>query len=206
MKNLVLEFDDFHWRSPENCICEVDQLIKKFPNIKISLFTTPLLNNFPLYENNDWINKVRSYIRSNNLRLAVHGLYHTHEEFKFLEKEQAVQSLLVAESIFSRSGLPFTKVFRGPHWGINEQSIQALNDLQYTHFYNHENYKYLENKFNGKVIYYNWNLKDDAPEDNILIAHGHTHNVCDNGITQVLPRIIKFIENNDLQFKFVDEI
>lgn len=206
MKNLVLEFDDFHWRSPENCIHEVDELIKEFPDIKISLFTTPLLNNLPLYENKDWINQVRSYIKSNNLRLAVHGLYHTQEEFKFLDKSQATQSLLLAQSIFVQSDLPFTKVFRGPHWGINEQSIQALNDLGYTHFYNHENYRHLDGVFNNKVIYYNWNLKDEAPVETLLVAHGHTHNVCQNGINETMHRIKKFIREQKPKFLFVDEI
>ena len=184
----------------------MDILISKFPLIKISLFTTPLLNNLPLFNDEKFIEKIKFYINSNNIRLAVHGLKHDMEEFKFLDKKEATNRLLTAQSIFEHCNLNYAKVFRGPNWGVNENTIEALNDLQYTHFYNHENYKHLENKFNGKVVYYNWNLKDEASEENTLIAHGHTHNVCDNGISQVLPKIIKFIQNNNLEFKFVDEI
>ena len=53
-----------------------------------------------------------------------------------------------------------------------------------------ETKKYIDN---NKVIYYNWNLKDEAPVETLLVAHGHTHNVCQNGINETMHRIKKFI-------------
>jgi hypothetical protein len=203
---LILEFDDFHWRYPENCISEIQELVDEFPDIKISLFTTALLSNLPISNNVEWVSKVKKFILSDNIRLAVHGIYHNNQEFKYMTKDQALASLSLVHSAFDHAKLPFVKVFRGPHWGINQESIDALNELSYTHLYNHEDYRNLDHLFKNKVVYYNWNLKDDSPVEDTLVAHGHTHNVCENGIKQVMPKIKKFIIENNPTFGFVDEI
>ena len=37
--NIVLDFDDFHPKSPENCIDDIDKLVDACNDIKITLFT-----------------------------------------------------------------------------------------------------------------------------------------------------------------------
>lgn len=206
MTKLVLEFDDFHWKVPENCLHEVETLVSEFPTIKISLFTPSMLNNQPLTENRDWVIKVRKLIESNNIELCVHGVYHTQEEFKYVDEGKAIAKLSLAHSMFNYAKLPFVKVFRGPHWGLNIESIQALNKLGYTHLYNHEDYRDIDTHFKGKSVYYNWNLKDEAPDSDIIIAHGHTHNVCGNGIKESLNKIQQFIKANNPDFLFASEV
>lgn len=208
--NLILEFDDFSPHLESNCINELDYLIDKFPNIKINLFTSPAYKNVKLYDYPEWCDRVRVFIENNNIKLALHGVYHTTEEFKFKTKIEAVNSIIEGMSIFKYSNLDVLNVFRGPHWGINSDTYDALIELGFTHVYTHDDYKILSEKYDDKIknVYYNWNLKDEFinKNDDIIIAHGHTHNVCNNGIQESMSRIVKFIEDYSPNFLFVDEI
>lgn len=204
-KTLVLEFDDLHWSGAEDCLNNIAYLVAKVPDIKMSFFTIPFLRLQELRENEMWCWHIREYIKSNNIRLAVHGLVHTSEEFKHVSYDTAYDNLNIAEKIFEAADLPVSYVFRGPHWGMNEDTLLALEDRGYTHLYNHKDYSHLKSDILD-VIYYNWNLKDSAPDDDLLIAHGHTHNVCGNGIQESTDKILAYIEKEKPEFKFVDEI
>lgn len=206
VKTLVLEYDDLHWLNPENCISDIERFVSFIPNIKLSFFTPILLRHSPLWGDEAWLNKIKGFIESKNVELAVHGLFHTQEEFKSLSKSVAIHRLKIAFEFSKKYNVPIAKVFRGPHWGLNSDAVQALNELGFTHLYNHTDYKHLESDFNGKVIYYNWNLKDPAPPDDLLIAHGHTHDVCQNGIHQTFDKVMDFINSNEVEFKFVSEV
>lgn len=205
MKKLILEFDDLHFLNPENCLFEIKDLVSKFPNIKLSFFTVPNLRGVPIYNSTMFCEAIKSYIDSNNLEILIHGHTHTMEEFKNVCYEEAIEKLKQSETILQEARIPYKKVFRGPHWGINKETIQALIDLGYTHIYNHESYRHLEVP-GIKFIYYNWNLKDPAPKDEYIIAHGHTHNVCSNGITEVKNKIEEFLSNNKVEHKFTQEV
>lgn len=207
--NLILEFDDFNPEPEVNCLSQIEKLVKLFPSIKLTMFTTPLYNDNNMAYWNDWCNKVRSYIESDNLRLAIHGLYHTNEEFKFKSKENARDAIEKAESIFNKANLPFIKVFRGPHWGISSGTYEALIDLNYKYVYTHIDYRDLIEKYpNIKSVIYNWNLKDEYVELNepTVIGHGHTHNVCGNGIEESMDRICSFINKYSPNFLFCNEL
>ncbi len=78
-KKIILEYDDFHPDSEVNCLGVVRELVHDFPNILINMFTVPCYKNQPLFENEEWCKEVRNLIKSNNLRLAIHGTYHTQE-------------------------------------------------------------------------------------------------------------------------------
>lgn len=206
-KTLVLEFDDFHWRSPENCLDTIDLLVKACPTIKLSLFTVPNLAGLPIWTGAGFCKRVISLCESGHIRIAIHGLYHSQEEFKDVDEAMAIRKLEHAETLLRMAEIPFVKVFKGPHWAINKSTVWALNKMSYTHLYNHRDHEAVAEGFLGAKIYYNWNLKDEAPTDSdIVIGHGHTHNVCQNGITEVSSKILEFIEKNNPTFKFVNEI
>lgn len=204
---LVLEFDDFNPKAEVNCLDKADELIKQYPNIKLTFFTTALYERVPLFRDKNWCERVKKHIENNNIRLAVHGLYHTVEEFKHKSKEDALLCLLIAESVFKVSKLPFIKLFRGPHWGINENTYEALIELEYKAVFTHFDYEHLIPKFSIPSVIYNWNLKDvDCIEKNIVIGHGHTQNVCGNGIEESYNRICNFINKHNPEFAFADDI
>ena len=208
---LILEFDDLNPKREVNCLSEIRNLIKLFPKIKLTLFTSALYMWVPLHSNKPWCEEVSSYIKNNNIKLAVHGLVHSPEEFKRKDKNDTLLALKEAESIFKTSGLDFIKVFRGPHWGINEWTYESLIELGYKAVYNHLDYKDLGDKHEKDIknIYYNWNLKDPFDESlsgETIVAHGHTHDVCGNGIRETTPKIIDFINKYNPDFLFADEI
>ncbi len=207
--NVILEFDDFNPQHNVDCLEEIEKLVNLFPDIKLTMFTTSMYEQNNMSHWKDWCDKVRKYIESDNLRLAVHGLYHTNEEFKFKNKESAFDSIEKAEKIFNESNLPFIKVFRGPHWGINAATYEALIDHNYKFVYTHNDYYHLIDKYPQiRSVIYNWNLKDDFDfvSDDIIIGHGHTHNVCGNGIEESMNRICSFIIKHSPTFKFADEL
>lgn len=205
---LALEFDDFNPKPEVNCIDIIDRIIAQYPNIKLTFFTTPLYERVPLFRDKKWCERVKKHIDNNNIQLAVHGLYHTVEEFKTKSKDDALLSIAVAESVFRVSKLPFIKLFRGPHWGINDATYEALIELEYKAVFTHPDYAYLINRHPQiKSIFYNWNLDSNTcAETDLVIGHGHTQNVCGNGIEESYNRICNFINKNNPTFVFADEI
>jgi predicted deacetylase len=205
---LILEFDDFHWDHPENCIVTINKLINYSPSVKISLFTVPNLREKPIYLNKNWCSEVSELISNGNLELCRHGFDHSFLEFKEIDYKSAYEKLVIGDYYFQKADLNCKKVFRAPYWGMSEFAVNALNDLDYTHLYNHEEYSHLDKSFNGEIVRYTWNLADSYINNNtnIVIAHGHTHNVCGNGIEECFNKICEFISNfSNIDYTFASE-
>ena len=202
---LVLEYDDLTFMDPENCLPQINELVRRHPNIKLSFFAVPMMRGIPLTHDMEWCRCIRQHVYNGNVCLGVHGLTHTQEEFKHLDYTEAALRLRFAEAVFETAALPFVRVFRGPHWGLNQETINAIADAEFTHLYNHEDYMGLRTG-GMHAVYYNWNLKDDPPEREMLVAHGHTHNVCQNGIEETLDKVSKFIDYYRPEFKFINEV
>lgn len=205
-KKLILEFDDFHWKSPENCLDTIEKYVEAIPNIKINLFTSPKHTNLPIESNKLWCKRVKELINLGNIKLAVHGLTHSYIECSRLSLEETIKLLDDAQIYFNRAGLEFTRVFRAPNWHINENTHNALVNKNYTHIYSHTDFKHLTHP-RIKTIFYNWNLKDDFNcNDEVIIAHGHTFNTCGNGIVETFDKVINFIKTFEPEFLYVDNI
>ena len=203
--SLVLEFDDLHWKLPENCIESIRTLVEAVPNIKLNFFTVPQHSFIPLHSNPTWCAEIRNLIQQGNIKLAVHGLTHSELEFKIDDKNLINDKLATAESLFDKANLPYTKIFKGPHWGITQTVYDVLLSRGYLAVYSHDTYKNLSSVL--KTIFYNWNLKDNPPTNiDTIIAHGHNLNVCGNGIQDSTAKIIDFINKNNPTLKFVDEV
>src|SRR5690606_1732983 len=141
---IILEFDDFHFLAPENCLEQIETLVTLYPNIVINLFTVANLRNVPMDQSPTWCSEVRELIQNGNLVLAYHGCNHDFLEFDNLDATEAKDKLLLAQNTFTKSNLPVVKVFRGPHWGLSSGTVRALADCGFTHVYNHDNYKWLD--------------------------------------------------------------
>jgi predicted deacetylase len=205
--NLCLEYDDLHWKSPENCLEHIENLVNMFPDIKLSFFTVPMLRGNPLNLDQEWCKKIRDYIDSDNICLGLHGFIHSQEEFKNISYGEAKAKISTASIIFERCGFPKPIAFRGPHWGINETTYRVLIDQNYKFVYTHEDYKHLILKYPEiKSVIYNQNLKDPIMPKQNIIAHGHTHNVCSNGIQETKDKVVKFCKTYKPNFININKI
>jgi hypothetical protein len=203
---LVLEFDDFHWLAPENCLAVIKRFTEAVPSIKLTMFTVPFLRGNALFANPEWCREVAELCGNGNLEIARHGCSHAPLEYEHCNYDYAIKSLLLGNNILETSGIPYVRVFRGPYWGLNSDTVRALNELGYTHLFNHRDHSAVGKAFNGKVVFYNWNLGQPAPAFRFLVGHGHTHDVCGNGIEQTFDRIMNVISERNPTFLFSSEV
>ena len=208
MKNikLVLEYDDFHWDKPENCLDIIERFVSVVPNIKLTMFTVPNLRGNLLFQNPEWCKRVAELCNQGVLEISRHGWTHAPLEYEHCNFDYAMNSLLLGDKVLDSAGIPYARVFRGPYWGLNHETVRALNELGYTHLYNHIDHSSIGHDFRNKVVFYNWNLGLEPPEFKLLIGHGHTHNVCGNGIEETFERVINFIDINSPEFLFSSEV
>jgi hypothetical protein len=215
---LILEFDDFNPNPQVDCLAVARELIEKYPDIILNFFTVPVYEGICLHYDTRWIEEVKKFIDSGNIVLGVHGTFHTFREYALYDYPRSAIYLKHSHDKFNEAGLPFVKCFRGPYWGICEDSVQALIDMGYTHLYSHKEYTALNEKYADKIkiVYYNWNLKDawlklENPLDSdIVVAHGHTskhtHLSCGNGIWECYNKICDFIDSQEnIEFLRIDQ-
>jgi hypothetical protein len=214
---IILEFDDLHPHPEVDCIHIIDELVKRCPHIILNFFTVPEFKGSPICWDTEWCDKIKGYIDSGNLCLGMHGHLHTPNEFKNISYKEAHTKIIKGEQRMLIGGLPFKKVWRSPHWGINRDTFQALIDLGYTHVYSHMDYQELNNKYKEevKIAYYNFNLKDEWPNletaspNDIIVCHGHTssypHLSCGNSIWEQKDKILKIAKLKDVEFLRINE-
>lgn len=204
---LILEYDDFCSHEPENCLEIMYEMIKEVPHIKFNMFTVPFMRG--KCNTHNWIQEITNLIHTDNLRLCTHGLYHSYLEFEEISKkicEHYFDLIKDIQELYDKES--WLKVFRGPNWGLNTITIEELIRRGYTHIYNHENHRQLETDYIDRIkfIYYNQNLKDKLEPRELMIVHGHTHNVCDNGIKETKYKLLRFIEKHNPEFIWANEI
>lgn len=194
---LIVELDDFHSHPEVDCLDFAAQKVLEWPSLILNFFSPALYNYWQI--DSEWARKVKGLVDDGNFTLNYHGCFHTQEEFKDKNKDQAIYAIQQATKEFDRVDLPVLNVFRGPHWGINSEVMDALGEIGITHLYIHPDQKQLfESKTrSSKAVYYNWNLADEFNEEllnqDLIVAHFHTHNVCNNGIEEAWPRFVKFL-------------
>lgn len=213
----ILEFDDLHPDPSVDCLDLSEQLLRKYPSLILNFFVPACYNGNPLALSKEWCKRLQRLIEDNGICIGVHGYLHTQEEMKHLDYPHAVSTIKASEAILNSAGLPYSKTFRAPHWGLRAPAIEALIDLGYTHLYSHASYDHLTDPFKEKIkiVHYNWNLKDEYPtlenplESSICVAHGHTspikHLSCGNSIWDIYSKIEKLIEEENPLFMRLDE-
>jgi len=195
---LCLDFDDFSPRNTNFGILE--DLKEHYPGFKVTLFTVPWDVRWgeatPITEEKykpfcEAVKKAEGWIE-----IALHGLTHTvrtvrnSAEYELLDYERAKKRTMIAEKMFINRGISYAKIFKAPQWLLSAPAKKAVEDQGFT------------------VVedgYYNWNLKDKQPKlkKGVLVAHGHIHNVCDNGLEDVAPKLMQL--PTDTEFIWLSE-
>lgn len=204
---IILEFDDLHPNPEVDCLDVMEELYDKYEEILINFFVPAQYGGSPLFGDKKWCKRLQTMVENDRVCLGIHGLLHSTEEMRNKTYQEAVSTIRAAEAIFNAAGLPHAKVFRGPHWGINGPTIDALVDLGYTHLYSHNSYSPLTEHYRDRIktVIYNFNFADTWPHmenlytNGIIVAHGHTskhrHLNCGNGISDHLDKIDYLVKN-----------
>ena len=213
----VLEFDDLHPNPEVDCLSVAENLLDRNESLILNFFVPTCYKGQPLSLNKEWCNRLKYLVDSKRVSLGVHGHLHSTLEFKDISWRAATHSILASESILNFADISYLKAFRGPYWGINEATCDALVDLGYTHLYSHKDYKELNDKYSDKlkIVYYSWNLKDEYgvfenEPGEIIVGHGHTsphaHLNCGNGLGDVAKKIETFLDKYKPECLRLDQI
>jgi len=192
MKKIVLDLDDYC--DKHNCLKDLIDLKKYLPNLKVTLFTIPKRISKELLETVkflDWI------------QLAIHGEYHdSNYEFARRTYDEAYGKIYTAFDPFFYIG-----GFKAPGWQISKETMKALKKLgfwvavQYPddRMNGHPDGKYQPAVIKG-MKYYALNEEQEG----YIKIHGHTWDVCGNGIKDIAEKLKKIPK--ETQFEFINNI
>ena len=161
---VVFDVDDFC--DQHDCLSSLDQLKEHYPNFRCTLFTI-LGTTSPRL--------LRAARRRPWIELAAHGVTHTpNEELKRLTHTKLYTALKLMPPFFVRG-------FRPPGWFLPDHGVRACNDAKCWIACHERDAARLRRKARyGLYVcgqhYDYW--------------HGHTHDVCNNGIVQCLPELL----------------
>lgn len=205
---LLLEYDDLHWVTygpqPET-LKKVAELADKFPGFKVNFFTAPMQDWEPISKKPGFCNLLRELIEADVVRLGLHGAIHQVDEFTQNPKLTR-RRINVAEYAFEQAGLSYTKAVRAPYWQINKASALVLQEMGYTHFYDHK--KKAIPGLEMKQVFVDWDLGSVPPDlkPGLTVGHGHIHNRCNNGFMESVKHIHAYIERYNPTYAFIDEV
>lgn len=184
---VILDLDDF---SP--LYSSIDLLLKfkdYYPHFRVSLFTVSNFNKkYPISKFKPWCDKIR---KLDFVELLIHGYDHTPGEFKRISKRKAVEKIISAEREFMKSGLKYKKIFRAPHWQLNNETYSALSELGYAVADHEDNAAPRE----LTCYQYNWSINAPIPNLQVIKGHGHMQNVCGNGLKECFENLFQFPNN-----------
>ncbi len=195
---IVLEFDDFSPRNSNFGLLE--DLKDHFKGFKVSLFSVPWDIRWgeptPITDEKyiPFVNAVNA--SEDWIEICVHGLTHMFSEFKTISYDEAKKRISIAEKMLINRAVKYAKIFKAPHWELSPGAKRALTELGFI---------YVEDG------YYNWNLADEFPEEivkkdpkAVIIAHGHIQNVMNNGLEEVMPKLLA-LPAKDVEWMFLSE-
>lgn len=180
MKPIVFDLDDLcdQWNPWDTLM----RWKNENPNGKVTLFTIPRRSSDELIERYnalDWV------------ELGMHGWWHHKGECLYWGEEILEPRM----DMWETHGL--AKVFKAPHWLTTKYLYEPLEKrgwIMADHAMNKELWEGYKNIYlyekSGKTVPYQG-------------AHGHTHNVCGNGIEEAFN---KFRFHGDATFKFITEV
>lgn len=211
-------------------------LVNKFPEIKIDLFTSTHSTHLPsaishMSVNRKWCDSVFDLVElqghgGQNFRLNLHGAFHTlpnqMPEFLNLTKSEALEKLNLCMETFTNTGLPFYKAFRPPMWQINSAVVRALEELEFDYLSDAPGYAHLYSDIKIPRVFSNVDIYSLAAETYVepfkqymfnpsthYLMRGHCVSKCTNNLTkQNYQRIVNAIQRigSGIKFVFLQEL
>jgi hypothetical protein len=180
MKSVVFDLDDLcdkwnPWR-------ELHEWKERNPNGKVTLFTIPQRISDTL---------LKQYLDLDWIEIAMHGWYHTKGECFYWTEEDAMAKF---QRCVDRG---FIRGFKAPHWLMTPAVYRAAHQAGWW-VADHHDRAVIRDEVKDKPRCYTYN---DGGRD-VIRAHGHTHNIEDNGIDEAMDH---FTFKKDTPFLFIGE-
>ncbi|HWG91069.1 MAG TPA: DUF2334 domain-containing protein [Candidatus Thermoplasmatota archaeon] len=89
---------------------------------------------FRLDKHPEWCQAVRQLVNEKRWEIAVHGYEHCNprifshgQEFEGMDEEESYRRIEASEALLKQAGIPYTRAFRPPGWGISGGLVKALS-------------------------------------------------------------------------------
>jgi len=202
---ICIDIDDYHSFPKWDCSDVLLRFISKFPDIKFTIFITPLMRRIPLTDYPRAIDRIREMVLSGHVEIFPHGLTHKKiikGEFGGIPKRAAKKRIIKSAVYLDKAAIPFKKGFKFPWNMYNEASLHVLEEIEYILFSNKlkKNFKgsqvIWENSNNKKKRYiqtenYKYGIPEIPDKDDLVYYHGHAQNFSFNGIRESRSNFLK---------------
>ena len=169
-----ISIDDISSRpkSDTSCLENCFWLIKKYPDIKFTLFVVSAYQRFldgddiPYFINDKKTKDILCSLPSKNFEIGLHGLSHgqihprinNNNEFQDIDYVTALSRMVTSEWMLQNSKIPYKRIFRPSAYRMSPPAFAAANTLGYSLCLNKADYlkkvyQNCDNEYPGKVIY-----------------------------------------------------
>ena len=221
---VCIDIDDYHSFPRYDCTDVMIKLIEKFPDIKFTVFFTPLMRNIPLADYPQALDRLREIIENGNVEVFPHGLTHRRffrGEFGMLPGPVARKKVERSVRLLSRARIPFRDGFKFP-WNVySRAALSVLEELGFILFTNR-----IEYMFSGKQVVwdkssgvvcryvqteeYRYGKPPAHGADSLIYYHGHAQNMRSNGIRESYKNFISEMKElqglRNLEFIFCSQL
>lgn len=181
---VVMDFDDLC--DQYNPWPQLETLKLNEPDLKVTLFTIPMRCSKQLLKHyaaeKAWI------------ELAMHGWWHTTGETFSWTREEALDKMRRAEDMgIDGHG------FKAPKWLIDPVVYEAAAELGW-YIADHKKNRFRPTQAGERIYISDLRLRDGK----LRRLHGHTRNVCDNGIEEAFNLFM--LPRGKFEYRFISEV
>jgi len=203
---VYLNFDDFN--PVNNNLFFFRKLKENYPNLKVTLFTTPESiqsgKKESFLDHPDLCDELREM---DWLEFCPHGWHHPDmksgmpPEFGSLSYMDTQAYIKDIDTFFKTINLPYKKIFKAPQYRLSEAAKDCFRDNGWTIMIDGEGAWY---PTDIKTVYYNWNINGDFPIlRNKVISYGHIQDI-GNGLVECWDKLLQM--PTDSNFKFISQL
>lgn len=138
-----ISIDDIspHPKMGLDCLRNLDSLLNKFPNIKISLFVPTSICRYKFGEKKYCLLDYPKFVEEikklpNNFEICYHGHFHgnkvkksNNDEFRYLDATKTQELLNTSYKIFKETGISVKNVFRPPGFWMSQWAFEGCKNF-----------------------------------------------------------------------------
>ncbi len=195
---VCIDIDDYHSFPRWDCSDILQELLSRFPDIRFTLFFTPLMKKIPLTDYPHALDAVRRMIKGESVEVFPHGLTHTkiiNGEFGGLPRAWARRRIHKSFDSLTRADITAGRGFKFPWDLYNRAALDVLEEMDCLLF-SHKRVR----DFKGRQVswregqkvkkryiqtaHYDYGRPAGPDGGSVIYYHGHAQNMRHNGIRE----------------------